>query len=85
MNVAYDSRFNDNFRDAIPGIRVLFHGGRLSQQVHKIMAERRGGKYLVDLVVGSPNFSNLNLKSAGVPEPFPPAWLLIRARLPGSL
>ena len=75
-DLSYEQWLRDAFQKAYPGIRVNYNGGRLSQQVNRIMAERRAEKYLADLVVGGTTIGNFVLKPAGALRPLAPMLIL---------
>lgn len=64
------------FQQAYPWIRVSDTSGRLSGLVSRIMAERRAGKYLVDLLIGGTTTPLETLKPAGLLEPVRPLLIL---------
>ena len=64
------------FQRANPGIRVIYTPGRSSSLVSRIMAERRSGKYLLDLMIGATKIPLSTLKPAGVLEPIRPLLIL---------
>lgn len=66
----------DGFQKAYGEIRLTYVSGRLSQLAYRIMAERRAGKYLVDILMGSTTTPNTTLKPAGVFEAIRPALIL---------
>lgn len=63
------------FQKAYPGIRVNYIPGRLSSLIPRLMAERRAGKYLADVMVGGTS-TGLTFKRSGIVEPIPPLLVL---------
>ncbi|MEE8114136.1 MAG: extracellular solute-binding protein [Nitrososphaerales archaeon] len=45
--------FKNRFETAFPGIQVSYLGGRSSEMFSRLMAERRAGKFIPDLYLGS--------------------------------
>ena len=68
--------FVEGFQRAHPGIHVSFTAGRSSQLAYRILAERRAGKFLVDLFTGSPNSPVTVFKPAGILNPIRPILIL---------
>ena len=66
----------DGFQRAYPDVRVKYVSGRLSELASRIMAERRAGKFIVDILLGSTTTPNRTLKPAGVLEPIHSALIL---------
>ncbi len=66
----------DGFQKAHPEIRLLYISGRMSQLANRVMAERRAGKRMVDILLGSTTTLNRTLKPAGVVVPIRSALLL---------
>ena len=54
------------------GVKVLNSTGRSSQQRQKIGAERRAGKFTLDVWAGGPSLANINLVKKGVLRPLRP-------------
>jgi len=72
----------DGFQKAYPEIRLTYISGRMSQLANRIMAERRAGKRMVDILLGSTTTLNRTLKPAGVIVPIRSALLLPEVRDP---
>lgn len=72
------------FQQAYPWIRVGDTSGRLSGLVSRIMAERRAGKYLVDLLIGGTTTPLETLKPAVLLEPIRPLLVLPEVTDPAS-
>lgn len=72
----------DGFQKAHPEIRLLYISGRMSQLANRVMAERRAGKRMVDILLGSTTTLNRTLKPAGVVVPIRSALLLPEVRDP---
>jgi iron(III) transport system substrate-binding protein len=75
-DLSYERWLRDVFQKSYPGIKVNYNGGRLSQQVQRIMAERRADKHLTDLVIGGTTIGNFVLKPAGALRPLAPLLTL---------
>ncbi len=70
------------FQKAYPEIRLTYISGRMSQLANRIMAERRAGKRMADILLGSTTTLNRTLKPAGVLVPIRRALLLPEVRDP---
>lgn len=66
----------EGFKKAFPGIDIEYSGGRSSEQATKLKAERDGGIYSVDVVLGGPTTANFQLKPIGALDPVGPALIL---------
>jgi len=54
------------------GVKVLNSTGRSSQQRQKIGAERRAGKFTIDVWAGGPSLANIRLVKKGILRPLRP-------------
>lgn len=72
------------FQQAYPEIRVSYVAGRLSEQVHKIMAEQRAGFHLSDLVFGGTDIPLNVLKPKGLLQPILPILILPEVLSPSA-
>ena len=70
----------ESFSNAHPRIKLNFIGGSGSDLAKKIMAEKRAGKHLVDVVVGGGGTIVLVYYKAGILEPIPPVLILPEVR-----
>jgi iron(III) transport system substrate-binding protein len=64
------------FQKAYPGIRVITVVGRPSEIAQRLLAERRGGKYLADLVAMGLGVTLESLHGAKALDPIKPALIL---------
>lgn len=64
------------FQKAYPGIKVVGVTGRGGQIAQRILAERRAGKYLADVVMDGPPNTFPNLYRAGAFDPIKPLLIL---------
>lgn len=65
-----------SFMKEYPGIKAVTITGRGSKLGKRIMAERRAGKYLVDIYIGGPHTVNSMLIPAKVLDPLPDMLIL---------
>ena len=65
-------KFLETFEAAFPGITVDHTGSNASAIVPKILQERQGGVYSVDVMLGTVTTPLLNLRPAGAIEPVRP-------------
>ena len=73
---ASQTKIEEAFQSAYPKIKVTAVAGRGSQFGPKIIAERRAGKYLVDIFVGGKGTAHATLYPAQVLAPIQPLLLL---------
>src|SRR5438445_2133814 len=73
---ASQTKIEEAFQSAYPKIKVTAVAGRGSQFGPKIIAERRAGKYLVDLFIGGMGTAQATLHPANVRAPIQPLLLL---------
>jgi iron(III) transport system substrate-binding protein len=66
----------DGFRKAFPEIDIEYTGGRENELVTRIMSERRGGVYGVDVIFSGASVAHLHLMPANALEPMPPALIM---------
>jgi iron(III) transport system substrate-binding protein len=64
------------FEKAFPGIRVEYTGGRESDHGNRIISERTGGIFRVDVVVSGPSTTHLYLGPAKALDPIEPVLIL---------
>lgn len=64
------------FEKEFPGIRVEFSGGRGTSEAAKLVAQREGGLYQVDLFINGPTTANFNLKPSKALDPIDSALIL---------
>ena len=69
----------DGFRKAFPDITLEWFGSRMAEVTGKIEAERRGGVYSIDVLIGGTSTANLQMKPIGALDPLRPVLML-----PGS-
>ena len=65
-----------SFADAYPKISLSYVPGSGTNNAQRLFAERRAGKYLVDVFVGGSGTLVLTLFKGGVLDPLPPAVVL---------
>ena len=73
---ASQTKIEEAFQSTYPKIKVTAVAGRGSQFGPKISAERRAGKYLVDLFIGGMGTAQATLHPANVLAPIQPLLLL---------
>src|SRR5437870_11892026 len=73
---ASQTKIEEAFQSAYPKIKVTAVAGRGSQFGPKIIAERRAGKYLVDIFVGGKGTAHATLYPAKVLAPIQPLLVL---------
>jgi len=73
---ASQTKIEEAFRSAYPKIKATAVAGRGSQFGPKIIAERRAGKYLVDIFVGGKGTAHATLYPAKVLAPIQPLLIL---------
>src|SRR5439155_8324722 len=69
---ASQTKIEEPFQSAYPKVKVTAVAGRGSQFGPKIIAERRAGKYLVDIFVGGKGTAHATLYPANVLAPIQP-------------
>ncbi len=69
-------RAQDAFEKEFPGIRVELSGGRGTSEAAKLVAQREGGLYLVDIFINGPTTANFNLKPYKVLDPIDQVLIL---------
>jgi iron(III) transport system substrate-binding protein len=72
------------FHKRYPGIKVTSISGRGGELISRIMAERRAGKYLADLYLGSSGTPMDVLYPAKTLEPIPPVLVLPEVKEPSN-
>jgi len=72
---AYDLVFAE-FQKKYPEIKVVATAGRVSQQVSRIMSERRAGKYLWDLFINGASTGYNVVYQGKILDPLKPAFIL---------
>src|SRR6266571_3847888 len=73
---ASQTKIEEAFQSAYPKIKVTAVAGRGVEFGPKIIAERRAGKYLVDLFIGGMGTSQATLHPANVLAPIQPLLVL---------
>lgn len=68
--------YTDVFQQSFPKIRVYYTPGRISEIIHRIMAEQRAGIREVDLVLGGSDLLLGTLKEKGLLQPIRPILVL---------
>lgn len=66
----------DGFARAFPDIRIEYSGGRSAEQATRLKAEREGGIYSADIMLGGPTTANFQLKPIGALDPIRPGLIL---------
>jgi len=66
----------DSFQKAHPAIRVEYLGGTGRDEAPRMLAERKAGRFIIDLHIGGTTTINATLKPAGVLEPIRPYLIL---------
>jgi iron(III) transport system substrate-binding protein len=64
------------FEKDFPGIRVEFSGGRGTSEAAKLVAQREGGLYQVDVFINGPTTANFNLKPHKALDPIDKVLIL---------
>ena len=64
------------FQKKFPGIKVVEVTVRGSDRITRLLAERRGGKYIADVLIGGAGSAAIGLIKGGVLDPIAPALLL---------
>ena len=67
---------SEGFEKSFPGIEVEYNGMTGSKASPRLLAERRAGRYLVDVHVGGTGSMLQSLLPAGALDPIPPALIL---------
>ena len=70
----------DSFQAAYPKIKLVYVPGSGTDNVQKLLAERRAGKYLGDVFVGGSGTLVLVLFKGGILDPLPPVLILSENR-----
>jgi iron(III) transport system substrate-binding protein len=66
----------EGFRKAFPEITLEWFGSRMAEVTGKLEAERRGGVYSTDVLIGGTSTANLQMKPMGALDPLRPALIL---------
>jgi ABC-type Fe3+ transport system substrate-binding protein len=69
-------RAQDAFEKEYPGITVEFSGGRGTSEAAKLLAQREGGLYMVDVFINGPTTANFNLKPFKALDPIDSVLIL---------
>lgn len=69
-------RAQEAFEKEFPGIRVELSGGRGTSEAAKLVAQREGGLYLVDVFINGPTTANFNLKPYKALDPIDQVLIL---------